>query len=116
MPNTTSAAASQSGRHRPSIPKQLQGIPDANGFRAKIQFMQQVVQEWVRNGGMGRSDMSREGRLKWDGMRQTKNTECVTKHVWVTVGARGKDSRHAVFVDSRRPTVLLEDIDENKKS
>lgn len=116
MSNTTSAAASQSGRYRPAIPKELHGIPDANDFRHKIQFMYQVVHEWVNNSGMGRSDMSREGRLKWDGCRQTKHIECVTKQVWVTVGARGEDSRHAVYVDNRKPTRLLEDIDENKKS
>lgn len=116
MPSTTSVSASQAGRHRPAIAREIQGIPDANGFRPKIQFMQQVVQEWVKNGGMGRSDMSRDGRLRWNGTRQTKNTECVTKHVWVTVGARGQDSRHAVYVDSRQPTMLLEDIDEGKKA
>lgn len=116
MSSTTSISASQSGRYRPAISKQLQGVPDANGFRPKVQFMQQVVQEWVKNGGIGRSDMSREGRLRWIGSRQTKNTECVTKHVWVTVGARGEDSRHAVYVDSRQPAILLDDIDENKRS
>lgn len=88
----------------------------ANLFRHKVQFMHAVVKEWVKNGGLGKSDMSRVGRLKWDGVRQTKNVETlVSKHVWVTVGARGGDSRHAVSVDCRRPTMLLEDIDESKK-
>lgn len=78
--------------------------------------MNSVIKEWVKNGGMGKSDMSREGRLRWDGARKTKNTEVLKKHAWVTVGARGGDSRHAVWVDERRPTVLLDDIDESKKS
>lgn len=116
MSNMTSVAASQSGRHRPVIPKELQGIPEANGFREKVKFMLKVVKEWVVNGGIGMSDMSRKDRLKWDGVRQTKGAELVTKHVWVTVGARGGDSRHAVWVDSRQPTTLLEDIDESRKS
>ncbi|KAF3769091.1 kinase-like protein [Cryphonectria parasitica EP155] len=116
MSNTTSAAASQSGRYRPEIPKGLLFVPDANGFRDKVKFMHKIVKEWVQNGGIGQSDMSREGRLKWDGVRQTMQVEPVTKHVWVTVGARGSDSRHAVWVDCRKPTVLLENIDENRKS
>lgn len=106
-----------STKYRPEIPKKLQGIPNANGFRAKMLFVYKIVREWVTNGGMGMSDMSRDGRLKWDGARQSKNVaEFVTKHVWVTVGARGQDSRHAVWVDCRKPTELLEDIDEGKKS
>lgn len=108
--------SSQSSRYRPEIPKELQSIPEANGFRLKTQFIFKVVKEWVSNGGMGMSDMSRHGRLMWNGTRQTKHVDLVTKHVWVTVGARGQDSRHAVWVDCRNPTTLLEDIDENKKS
>lgn len=107
---------SQANKYRPEIARELQDIPEANGFRPKIQFVHTIVKEWVSNGGMGMSDMSREGRLMWNGARQTKNVELVTKHVWVTVGARGRDSRHAVSVDCRNPTMLLEDIDENKRS
>lgn len=107
---------SQPTKYRPEIPKELRGIPDANGFGLKMRFIHKVVSEWVSNGGIGMSDMSRDGRLMWDGVRQTKNIELVTKHVWVTVGARGQDSRHAVWVDCRNPTILLEDIDESKKS
>lgn len=115
--HSSTVSSSQPNKYRPEIPKKLQGIPHANGFRLKMQFVYKIVREWVTNGGMGMSDMSREGRLMWNGARQTKNVaETVTKHVWVTVGARGQDSRHAVWVDCRDPTILLEDIDENKKS
>lgn len=111
--HSNAVSASQPSKYRPPIPRNVQGIPNANGFRQKMHFIHNIVKEWVINGGMGMSDMSRDRRLMWDGARQTKNIELVTKHVWVTVGARERDSRHAVWVDCRHPTMLLEDIDEN---
>lgn len=116
VPRPSQSQRNTSVRYRPEIPVELQGIPAANDFRRKVEFIRAVVKEWAKNGGLGKSDMSREGRLKWPGVRQTKNCEVVTKQVWVTVGARGEDTRHAVWVDSRKPTTLLGDIDESKKS
>lgn len=107
--------STQTNKYRPEIGKDVQGIPEANGFRDKIQFIHEIVKEWVKNGGLGMSDMSRDGRLIWKGARQTNNIDLVTKHVWVTVGARGHDERHAVWVDCRNPARLLGDIEENKK-
>ena len=47
---------------------------------------------------------------------QVKNVlEAPQKHVWVTVGARWGDERHSAYVDLRRPTELMADIDESKK-
>lgn len=115
-PRASQSQRSASTRHRPEIPLELQGIPAANDFRRKVEFIRAVVKEWAKNGGLGKSDMSRDGRLKWPGVRQTKNCEVLTKQVWVTVGARGGDIRHAVWVDSRKPTTLLSDIDEARKS
>lgn len=73
--------------------------------------------------------MSREGRLKWLGMRETKTAVSnsggqqrlyqavpAAKHVWVTIGARKGDERVAAMVDPRRPGVLVgEDVDERRK-
>ena len=116
VPKASQRSVPNSTRHRPEIPLELQGIPAANDFRRKAEFIRAVVKEWARNGGLGKSDMSREGRLKWPGLRQTKDCEVMMKQAWVTIGARGEDSRHAVWVDSRNPTMLLEDIDETKKT
>lgn len=116
VPRPSQSQRNTSARYRPEIPLELQGIPAANDLRRKVEFIRAVVKEWARNGGLGKSDMSRDGRLKWPGVRQTKNCEVLTKQVWVTVGARGEDTRHAVWVDNRDPTTLLGDIDESKKS
>lgn len=68
------------------------------------------------NGGVGISDMSREGRLRWLGMRETKNVQIPSKHVWVTIGARNGDTRLCAYVDPRRPGDIGEDIDESSSS
>ncbi|KAK7714218.1 Cell cycle serine/threonine-protein kinase cdc5/MSD2 [Diaporthe eres] len=116
VPKASQRSVPNSTRHRPEIPLEIQGIPAANDFRRKVEFIRAVVKEWARNGGIGKSDMSRDGRLKWPGLRQTRDCEVLSKQAWVTVGARGEDSRHAVWVDSRNPTTLLDEIDETKKS
>ncbi|KAK3897611.1 hypothetical protein C8A05DRAFT_19658 [Staphylotrichum tortipilum] len=115
--STTAGATSTSGRHRPTIPPSLRPIPAANQFRKKIEFIRDVLREWTANGGIGNSDMGREGRLKWLGMRETKSAAIPpAKHVWVTIGARKGDERVAAMVDPRRPGVLVgEDVDERRK-
>jgi hypothetical protein len=102
-------------RKRPEIDPELQGIPAANDFRRKITFIKNVVKEWVTNGGMGNSDMSREGRLRWKGFRETLNSSAPQKHVWVTVGARWGDQRLSTYVDPRKPWELGEDVDPSKR-
>lgn len=116
VPKASQRSVPNSTRHRPEIPLELQGLPAANDFRRKVEFIRAVVKEWARNGGLGKSDMSREGRLKWPGLRQTKDCEVMMKQAWVTIGARGEDSRHAAWVDSRDPTTLLDEIDETRKT
>lgn len=63
----TMRSASNPSRRRPEIPAELQGVPAANDFRRKIEFIRDVVREWVANEGIGNSDTSREGRLRWGG-------------------------------------------------
>ncbi|KAB5563543.1 hypothetical protein GE09DRAFT_1112845, partial [Coniochaeta sp. 2T2.1] len=116
QPATRSASASAASRRlRPEISPNLQGIPAANQFRRKIEFVRDMVREWTSNGGIGNSDMSRERRLRWTGVRETKNVQVPAKHVWVSIGARWGDERYSCFVDPRRPAVLGEDVDERKK-
>jgi hypothetical protein len=93
----------------------LQGIPAANQFRQKIEFIRDVVREWNANGGLGNSDFSREGRLMWTGVRETRGVQIPAKHVWVTIGARQGDERVAALVDPRRPGVLGGDVDERRR-
>lgn len=115
-PSTTrSTRATTTSRRRPEIPAELQGIPAANDFRRKIEFIKTVVKEWVTNGGLGNSDMSREGRLRWTGHRETVNAPNPAKMVWVTVGARWGDKRRSAYVDPRNPSELGEEIDESKR-
>ncbi|KAH8905501.1 Pkinase-domain-containing protein [Coniochaeta sp. PMI_546] len=113
---TRAASSSSSARRlRPEISPELQGIPAANQFRRKIEFIRDMVREWNANGGIGNSDMSRERRLRWTGVRETKNVQIPAKHVWVSIGARWGDERYSCFVDPRRPAVLGEDVDEARK-
>ncbi|KAM0437505.1 hypothetical protein ACHAPT_001869 [Fusarium lateritium] len=102
-------------RRRPEIAPELQGIPAANDFRRKIVFIKDVVKEWVVNGGLGNSQMSRESRLRWGGYRENISTHTPQKHVWVTVGARWGDQRISTYVDARKPWELGEDVDQSKK-
>ncbi len=125
---TTAAGAatgtgSSSSRRRPVIRPELQGIPAANDFRRKVEFVRNVLREWVSNGGMGNSDMSRAGRLRWTGARETlKQVPGTTtpvqvpasKHVWVTIGARQGDIRLSAMVDPRRPSELGPDLEEKR--
>ncbi|UPK98993.1 hypothetical protein LCI18_009928 [Fusarium solani-melongenae] len=102
-------------RRRPEIAPDLQGIPAANDFRRKIVFIKDVVKEWVTNGGLGNSQMSRESRLRWGGYRENITSHVPQKHVWVTVGARWGDQRISTYVDARKPWELGEDVDPSKK-
>ncbi|OLN82017.1 Serine/threonine-protein kinase plo1 [Colletotrichum chlorophyti] len=107
-PTTTS-------RRRPEIPADLQGIPAANDFRRKIEFIKNAVKEWVTNGGLGNSAMDREHRLRWGGHRETVMGNTPIKGVWVTVGARGGDTRLSAYIDPTNPLEMGEEIDESKK-
>jgi hypothetical protein len=113
-PTVVRGARTASSRRRPEIEPEKQGIPAANDFRRKVEFMKSVVKEWVVNGGMGNSSMSRETRLRWTGCRETV-LAAPQKHVWVTVGARWGDERLSAYVDPRKPSELGADIDESKK-
>lgn len=112
---TKSTARAGTTRRRPEIDPELQGIPAANDFRRKIEFIKNVVKEWVSNGGLGNSSMSRQDRLRWLGYRETVNATVPQKHVWVTVGARWGDQRLTTLVDPRTPWELGEDVDGQSK-
>ncbi|KAK0657312.1 hypothetical protein B0T16DRAFT_57631 [Cercophora newfieldiana] len=114
-PRIGTRSTSNPTRRRPEISPELQGIPGANHLRRKIEFIRDVIREWNANGGIGNSDMSREKRLRWCGMRETKNVPIPAKHVWVSIGARWGDERLSAYVDPRNPAELGPDIDETKK-
>lgn len=139
-PNPRATAAT--ARRRPEIPPSLRDVPRANDLRRKVEFIRSVVREWVANGGMGNSDLSRDCRLRWTGCREiiavaadressplngdNNNYQAANvgqkrdpspaplpqKHVWVTIGARWGDERLSAYVDPRRPAELGADIDE----
>lgn len=114
--SSATSSLSSTARRRPDIPPQLRDIPAANHFRKKIEFVRDIVREWTANGGLGNSDLSREARLRWLGVRETKGVQIPAKHVWVTIGARGGDERVAAMVDPRRPAGFVgADVDERKK-
>ncbi|KAL2184239.1 Pkinase-domain-containing protein [Thermothelomyces heterothallicus CBS 203.75] len=113
--SAAAAPAAGSGRRRPVIPPELRDIPAANQFRKKIEFVRDVVREWTANGGLGNSDLSRERRLRWTGVRETRGVPIPAKHVWVTIGARGGDERLAAMVDPRQPGIIGEDVDERRR-
>lgn len=104
--------AKPSSRTRVSpINPMLQGIPQANDFKRKIEFIRNVTAEWIRNGGLGNSDMRPEGRIRWLGYRELVNVKMPQKHVWVTVGARGGDDRRVAWFDPRKPDEIVPDIE-----
>ncbi|KAK1451767.1 hypothetical protein CMEL01_06341 [Colletotrichum melonis] len=107
-PTTTS-------RRRPEIPTELQGIPVANDFRRKIEFIKNAIKEWVTNGGLGNSAMDRDHRLRWGGHRETVMGNSFIKGVWVTVGARWGDTRLSAYIDPANPMEMGEEIDESKR-
>ncbi|KAI1341633.1 kinase-like protein [Xylariaceae sp. FL0016] len=96
-------------RKRPEINPMMQGIPAANDLRRKIEFIKNIVKEWVTNGGMGNAKMDRENRLMWTGHRALHDGP--SKHVWVTIGARWGDERYSAVVDPRKPTELGEEVE-----
>lgn len=115
-PMTTRAGrTTATSRRRPEIPADLQGIPAANDFRRKIEFIKNVVKEWNMNGGLGNSAMDRDSRMRWTGYREIVNANIPSKMVWVTVGARWGDQRLCAFVDPRKPEIMGEEIDESKR-
>ncbi|KAI1082774.1 kinase-like protein [Whalleya microplaca] len=98
---------------RPEINPMIQGIPAANHLRQKIEFIRDVVREWVANGGLGNSNMAREHRMQWTGCRDTVHTG-PSKHVWVTIGARWGDERFSAVVDPKRPGELGGEVEVKK--
>jgi len=97
-------------RKRPEIDPMIQGIPQANDFRKKIEFIRAAVREWVTNGGIGKGDKTPEGRLRWGGARETKNVTIPSKVVWCSIGAKDGDSRASAWFDPRKPMATLPDI------
>ncbi|KAI1630562.1 kinase-like domain-containing protein [Biscogniauxia mediterranea] len=108
---TRNAAA----RKRPEINPMMQGVPAANDLRRKIEFIRDIVREWVANGGLGNSHMDRERRLRWMGHRETVHSG-PSKHVWVTIGARWGDVRYSAVVDPRRPGELGGEVESSSSS
>lgn len=98
-------------RKRPEIDPMIQGIPQANDFRRKVEFIRLVVREWVNNGGLGNSAMEPKTRLRWGGYRELVNVKIPYKHVWVTVGARNGDDRRVAWFDPKKPEATIPDIE-----
>ncbi|KAI0452775.1 Pkinase-domain-containing protein [Xylaria acuta] len=102
-------------RKRPEIDPEIQGIPGANDFRRKIEFIVGIIKEWTTNNGLGNSRMGREHRLMWMGSRESVHSG-PSKHVWVTIGARWGDCRYSAVVDPKNPGVLGEEIQSKSSS
>ncbi|KAJ8126616.1 hypothetical protein O1611_g7022 [Lasiodiplodia mahajangana] len=102
-------------RKRPEINPEIQGIPGANDFRRKIEFIVRIIKEWTGNNGLGNSRMDREHRLMWLGSRESVHSG-PSKHVWVTIGARWGDRRYSAVVDPKTPGVLGEEIEPKSSS
>ncbi|KAK6613988.1 plk plk-unclassified protein kinase [Botrytis cinerea] len=99
-------------RKRPEIDPMIQGLPQANDFRRKVEFIRSVVKEWVQNGGLGISDMEPKTRLRWMGHREIYDDKKL-KHVWTTVGGRRGDERRVAWYDPRNPQEVIFDAEVN---
>ncbi|KAI1382105.1 kinase-like protein [Hypoxylon crocopeplum] len=102
-------------RKRPDINPMIQGVPAANDFRRKIEFIKNIIKEWVVNGGLGNSHMDRERRQQWTGCRETMRSG-PSKHVWVTIGARWGDERYSALVDPKKPGELGGEVESKASS
>lgn len=89
----------------------IQGIPQANDFQRKIEFILEITREWIKNGGLGNSNMEPERRLRWQGYREKENVKIPHKHVWATVGARGGDKRRVALFDPWKPEEIVSDME-----
>ncbi|KAG9253612.1 serine/threonine protein kinase [Emericellopsis atlantica] len=105
------SSARSTTRQRPIIGSDEINIPTSNDFRRKVEFIKNVVKEWVNNGGMGNSSMDRATRQRWTGHRERTSSSEPLKHVWVTVGARWGDQRLTTLFDPRKPWDLGEDVE-----
>lgn len=94
-----------------TIDPMIQGIPSANDFRRKIQFVNSVVSEWIENGGIGASAMNPTNRLRWSGYRECVSVKSPYKCVWVTVGGARGDERRVAWFDPREPGKIMPDIE-----
>lgn len=112
MTKPNARTAKSTTRKRPEIDPMLQGIPGANDFRRKIEFVRDVVREWISHGGLGKSDVSPQGRLRWLGYRETKNVTTPYKHVWVQIGGHDAyDGRCCAWFDPESPSDINPDVD-----
>ncbi|KAI1178738.1 Pkinase-domain-containing protein [Nemania sp. FL0916] len=109
------SARTTTTRKRPEIDPEIQGIPGANDFRRKIEFIVAIIKEWITNDGLGNSRMDREHRLMWQGSRESVHSG-PSKHIWVTIGARWGDSRYSAVVDPKTPGVLGEEVEQRSSS
>ncbi|KAB8302710.1 hypothetical protein EYC80_006069 [Monilinia laxa] len=107
-----SRAAKTTLRKRPEIDPMIQGLPQANDFRRKVEFIRCAVKEWVHNGGLGISDMEPKTRLRWMGYREVYDDKKL-KHVWTTVGGRKGDERRVAWYDPRKPQEVIYDAEVN---
>ncbi|OAQ96358.1 hypothetical protein LLEC1_05358 [Akanthomyces lecanii] len=80
--SSTSGNPARSTRRRPEIDPELQGIPAANDFRRKIEFIKTVIKDTAPQ-----------------------------KHVWVTIGSRWGDQRISTFVDPLKPWELGDEVE-----
>lgn len=75
-------------------PRARHRLVAANGLQQKLQFVFEVVGQWVRNGGMGRLDeemeQQKEGRVFWEGPAVKT---CARNVETITVGRFGGDGR-----------------------
>jgi hypothetical protein len=111
MSKPASRPVKSTTRRRPEIDPMMQGIPQANDFRRKIEFIKTAVKEWVSNGGLGVSKMEPNSRLRWTGYRELVNVKVPYKHVWVTVGAKDGDDRRVAWFDPKKPEASVPDIE-----
>ncbi|PQE12763.1 hypothetical protein CJF30_00002647 [Rutstroemia sp. NJR-2017a BBW] len=100
-------------RKRPEIDPMIQGLPQANDFRRKVEFIKLAVKEWVQNGGLGISDMEPKTRLRWLGRRESGASNKKLKHVWTTVGGRQGDERRVGWFDPLKPDDIIYDSEIN---
>ncbi|PPJ58480.1 hypothetical protein CBER1_05618 [Cercospora berteroae] len=78
-----------------------QRIVKANQLSAKLNFIQEVVSQWIDNNGLGRLDEDQGGaKLAWEGLTVKENKTKVDR---VTVGRYGGDDvRPSVETDPRQ--------------
>lgn len=95
------------GSYSSTVTEKVRDTLEANSFLEKIAFIRNVLQTWIKHGGLGGRPCDSDGNMKgacgdddlqleiyWRGAQECPQEGRAGKFVWATVGAPGGDGRY----------------------